>query len=77
MLEVNFLLELTVKLEEQLENSTNGVEEKDLENNINTQSNEEVDDDFPVIDQLEDINDSQAFVNENIMKSIFNIHVYC
>ena len=68
MLEVNFLLELTVKLEEQLENSTNGVEEKDLENNINTQSNEEVDDDFPVIDQLEDINDSQAFVNKNIMK---------
>ena len=69
MLEVNFLLELTVKLEEQLENSTNGVEEKDLENNINTQSNEEVDDDFPVIDQLEGINDSQEFVNKNIMKT--------
>ena len=69
MLEVNFLLELTVKLEEQLENSTNGVEEKDLENNINTQSNEEVDDDFPVIDQFEDINDSQAFVNKSIMKT--------
>ena len=75
MLEVNFLLELTVKLEEQLENSTNGVEEKDLENNINTQSNEEVDDDFPVIDQLEDINDSQAFVNKNIMKK-YSLKVY-